>query len=128
MDIRCSECNVEFSLPPDMYARRKEDGKAFYCPNGHGQCYRVTEKDKLKSLNDALNKEINELKKNCGSKFLLKFIVRICPDCRSSNLFPYADGNFQCQNCKLENTNSKMKWKLKLDHKTLNEYFDNSKD
>lgn len=123
MDLRCSECDVEFSLPETLHKRRKDDGKAFYCPNGHAQCFRITDADKLRETNKALNKKVATLERECGKKFLLKFIKRICPDCRSANLFSYADGNFQCQNCKLENLNSKMKWKLNMKASELNDYF-----
>ena len=31
----CAECGIAFALTSDFIARRREDGKGFYCPNGH---------------------------------------------------------------------------------------------
>jgi hypothetical protein len=33
-----------------VLANRHRDGKTFYCPNGHGQCYTKTEEQKLREL------------------------------------------------------------------------------
>jgi hypothetical protein len=33
--ISCATCFVEFAIPESMERRRREDGKDFYCPNGH---------------------------------------------------------------------------------------------
>ncbi len=35
----CYKCGVAFGITHDFKARRKQDHKSFYCPNGHGQCY-----------------------------------------------------------------------------------------
>lgn len=47
-DEVCVECGVEFASP--VIAKRLDDGKTFYCPNGHSQSYTETESSKLKRL------------------------------------------------------------------------------
>jgi len=41
--IRCASCGVAFGFSEGLRARRGEDGKTFYCPNGHTQVYRDSE-------------------------------------------------------------------------------------
>ena len=36
----CCRCGVAFGMTQDFEARRRDDHKSFYCPNGHGQSYR----------------------------------------------------------------------------------------
>lgn len=35
--VTCYSCSVIFGIPDDMYRRRKEDQRDWYCPNGHIQ-------------------------------------------------------------------------------------------
>lgn len=35
----CASCGVVFGIPVEMKQRRREDHKAFYCPNGHNLCF-----------------------------------------------------------------------------------------
>ncbi len=44
----CCVCGVRFGMPKQMVAQRRRDRESFYCPNGHGQSYRVSEADRLK--------------------------------------------------------------------------------
>lgn len=38
--IRCYACDVPFSLSESYIAKRRSDGFAFYCPNGHQQHFK----------------------------------------------------------------------------------------
>jgi ATPase subunit of ABC transporter with duplicated ATPase domains len=49
-DEVCCNCGVEFASP--VIAIRRNDGKSFYCPNGHSQSYRETEATKLQKQLD----------------------------------------------------------------------------
>jgi|HubBroStandDraft_2_1064218.scaffolds.fasta_scaffold21822_5 hypothetical protein len=42
----CYECGVEFASP--VLAKRLEDGKSFWCPNGHSQHYLKTTSQRLR--------------------------------------------------------------------------------
>jgi hypothetical protein len=37
--VSCAVCTVWFGLTPTMVARRKDDHKGFFCPNGHSNVY-----------------------------------------------------------------------------------------
>ena len=45
--VDCCECGIRFAFDADLHARRKTDGKSFYCPNGHQQHYGDTEAKRL---------------------------------------------------------------------------------
>ncbi len=36
----CSECGVTQAMPQRLYDQRRDDGKDFYCVNGHGRVFR----------------------------------------------------------------------------------------
>jgi len=36
---QCITCGVLFAIPQELYERRREDHRSFYCPNGHSQHY-----------------------------------------------------------------------------------------
>jgi hypothetical protein len=44
----CAQCSVVFAVPDRLIAERREDGKAFYCPNGHSLVFQPSEADKLR--------------------------------------------------------------------------------
>ena len=45
--IECCNCGVHFGMTADYEARRREDHRDFYCPNGHPQRFNgPTEKEK----------------------------------------------------------------------------------
>lgn len=44
----CIRCSVLFAMTTEMMASRRRDGGTFYCPNGHGQCFSVTEEARLR--------------------------------------------------------------------------------
>ncbi|MFI4977558.1 MAG: hypothetical protein ACHQC8_02605 [Solirubrobacterales bacterium] len=46
--IDCGVCHIPFGLPASMQRSRAEDGKTFYCPNGHVIWYVEDENSRLK--------------------------------------------------------------------------------
>lgn len=46
----CAHCGVPFGIPKAMERRRRQDGRSFYCPNGHSLFFSTneTEEEKLK--------------------------------------------------------------------------------
>ena len=57
----CSACGVLHGLPPGYITARQQDGKTFWCPNGHTQVYRVTDKQRLEA-------EVSRLKQRMAEK------------------------------------------------------------
>jgi Zn-finger nucleic acid-binding protein len=43
----CPNCSIVFAAPDRLIKERREDGKTFYCPNGHGMSFNEREVDKL---------------------------------------------------------------------------------
>lgn len=37
--IECAACSIDFGIGDDFMARRREDHRNFYCPNGHSNIY-----------------------------------------------------------------------------------------
>lgn len=38
----CCSCGIAFAVPLSLDKQRRDDGLAFYCPNGHSQSYTET--------------------------------------------------------------------------------------
>lgn len=53
-EITCAECENYFGVPAHIIAKRRQDGRAFYCPLGHGNVYKDNEYDRLKRENKQL--------------------------------------------------------------------------
>ena len=53
----CCTCGTVFTIPDDLQRTREENGKYFWCPNGHQQRYSPS---KNKILRDEI-KELNEI-------------------------------------------------------------------
>lgn len=49
----CPNCGVIYGIPRDYEIRRREDGRKFYCPNGHSGSFGESEIDKAKRLQAA---------------------------------------------------------------------------
>lgn len=45
--VHCYDCGIQFAFPVDVMRRRREDGKLFWCPNGHQQHFSETAVQKL---------------------------------------------------------------------------------
>lgn len=56
-EIVCCSCFTHFGMDSNMNQQRLNDGKAFYCPNGHKQWYSESEVDKLKKANQRLKSD-----------------------------------------------------------------------
>jgi hypothetical protein len=56
----CGECGCVWGFPKALKDQRLEDGKLFYCPNGHGRQFTrgQSESDKLRRERDQLKQRI----------------------------------------------------------------------
>lgn len=62
----CCNCGVIFAMPERIAKQRREDGKNFYCPNGHPMVYRESEADKLRRERDSLKQETARLEEEAA--------------------------------------------------------------
>ncbi len=46
----CIECGTKFGMPKTLHTWKKENKKAFFCPNGHSMSYTKNEADRLKEI------------------------------------------------------------------------------
>lgn len=53
----CASCGIVFGMPADLNRRRREDGKDFFCPNGHINVYKGEVAD-LKKQIEAANAQV----------------------------------------------------------------------
>lgn len=53
--LQCGECGVLFAVPQGFLVERRETGKSWYCPNGHGRVFRESDVDRLKRQLDSAN-------------------------------------------------------------------------
>lgn len=53
----CVSCGVLFAMPASMLQKRREDGKDFWCPNGHSLVFTVTETERLRKEAERLRKQ-----------------------------------------------------------------------
>lgn len=54
----CCTCGVVFALPDGVEEARREDGKSFFCLNGHEQVFRPSENTKLKKRITTLKQQL----------------------------------------------------------------------
>lgn len=56
--VECGHCGVAFGLSKDYQARRRNDHKTFYCPNGHNRYYpQQSREERLQDERDRLQRE-----------------------------------------------------------------------
>lgn len=48
VEMDCGECGIAFCVPSHWHQERRDTGKGWHCPNGHGRVYRESTVDKLK--------------------------------------------------------------------------------
>jgi hypothetical protein len=51
--MNCGECGVPFAIPEFMRAEKQESGGSWFCPNGHGRGYSVTDAERYRKERDA---------------------------------------------------------------------------
>jgi predicted DCC family thiol-disulfide oxidoreductase YuxK len=54
----CANCGVIYALHQEYDQRRRDDGKSFYCPNGHSQAYSETAADRAKKEAERLRAQL----------------------------------------------------------------------
>ena len=55
--VTCCNCGIVFQVPEEFDENRQEDGKLFFCPNGHAQSYEDSDDEKIEVL-EAKNREL----------------------------------------------------------------------
>lgn len=60
--IECCECAYTIHVTAELKQRLQDNGKLFYCINGHGQSYSKPTVSILREKVAARDKEINDLK------------------------------------------------------------------
>ena len=60
VNVTCYHCQLVFGMPDAVYAARKRDGAAFYCPNGHGQVFTEATIPKLEREIERLKTRVSE--------------------------------------------------------------------
>jgi|SRR5665213_1484995 len=58
--VDCASCGIPFAMTELLSNRRLEDGKAFFCPNGHNNVYKVSETQKLRDQNASLTHQLEQ--------------------------------------------------------------------
>jgi len=54
----CAKCMIEFAITTGADFRCKQEGKDFYCPNGHSLSYGKSEADRLRDTLAAKDREL----------------------------------------------------------------------
>lgn len=54
----CPTCGVVFGMPNAMRERRYDDGKSFWCPNGHGMSWRETAADRERKARETAERRL----------------------------------------------------------------------
>lgn len=60
----CPSCGLLFGGPSEFFDRRRQDGKSFYCPNGHAQSFKENEHDRTRRERDRLKQEAARLEED----------------------------------------------------------------
>lgn len=89
----CCNCGINFAAPDWFLKSRRQDGKGFYCPNGHGLSWHETEADRLrKQLNEQVREATRQSERArqaeeraAKAERKLKRVARgTCPECNRS--------------------------------------------
>ena len=62
VEMTCCSCGTSFAMDETLKELRLEDGRSFYCPNGHPQNYVTSRAGQLKKANDELQETKTELR------------------------------------------------------------------
>lgn len=94
----CHEgCGIQFALTLDLKNKRLQDGKGFYCPNGHLQFYQDNENARLKKQLEQKQKDVEWIRaqrdraerqtsaaRGLVTKIKNKIANGVCPCCKRS--------------------------------------------
>ena len=86
MSIVCITCGIEFAPPEHYESARREDGRTFYCPNGHELSYpaqptRRELKDKIANLESSRASWMSRATSSERLVHTLQTMLRTCPFC-----------------------------------------------
>jgi hypothetical protein len=74
--INCISCGAEFGILESIYKQRCEDGKTFFCPQGHGMVIAESEVEKLQKQVDQwknlANRRLDRVRELEAANTLLK--------------------------------------------------------
>ena len=56
----CPECGITYAIPKAFIDKRHEDGKHWYCPNGHSIVFTESKVDKLEKQLHAVNTDLGK--------------------------------------------------------------------
>lgn len=73
--VTCCECGIIFQVPEEFAENRQEDGRTFYCPNGHAQNYIDCDDQKIEKLETA-NRELQVQVRQLKCKLIGKVGMR----------------------------------------------------
>ena len=62
--LSCSVCDIQYALTEKYVAKRREDGEAWRCPNGHSQRFIKSQVDCLKDDLDEMRRQRDSLRQN----------------------------------------------------------------
>lgn len=54
----CANCGIVFAIPEELRDRRVNDGRSFYCPNGHSLGWNETEADRQRKRAERLERDL----------------------------------------------------------------------
>ena len=61
--VTCWKCGISYGLPQHFHDQARQDtDKTFYCPNGHGQCFTISEATRLRRELDIGRRKNNDLR------------------------------------------------------------------
>jgi hypothetical protein len=66
--FNCSGCGIAYSVPASFEAKRREDGKTFYCPNGHTQVFVESEVQRLEKRLSQAQREAEYAKQDAAAQ------------------------------------------------------------
>lgn len=72
----CPTCGVVYGLSRDFDRRRDEDGKVWYCPQGHSVVYTDTTVDRLKRRIETLEGREEDLRESVKAERKAKIVAK----------------------------------------------------
>lgn len=70
--LNCSYCGVLFAIEQGYRDKRKDDGKSFYCPNGHSIYFTDSNQEIIKKLESEVERQKGRANMNNNAKEFYK--------------------------------------------------------